>query len=137
MAMIPTLKMFATTVSTDPAYLEPIYAEVREFHRRGGTLLFGTDVGYMTDYSIEGELEGLARCGLDYRDVLAMLTTAPAERMGASSVSGSLSPGKRADLTILSADPSQSLRNFATVQAVVRSGKVLWQIANGAEGGGG
>jgi 3-hydroxyacyl-CoA dehydrogenase len=46
MAMTPTLKMFATTVTPDPAYLDPIYAEVRQFHSLGGTLIFGTDVGY-------------------------------------------------------------------------------------------
>ena len=49
MAMIPTLKMFATTVTTDPHYMDPIRAEVRRFHELGGQLLFGTDVGYMTD----------------------------------------------------------------------------------------
>ena len=49
MAMIPTLKMFATTVTTNPAYLQPIYDEVRTFHALGGQLMFGTDVGYMTE----------------------------------------------------------------------------------------
>lgn len=53
MAMIPTLKMFATTVTTKPEYLLPIYAEVRQFHELGGTLMFGTDVGYMTGYRTE------------------------------------------------------------------------------------
>jgi imidazolonepropionase-like amidohydrolase len=64
MAMIPTLKMFATTVTTNPRYLDPIYAEVRQFHGMGGTLIFGTDVGYMTDYTTEGEFEALGECGL-------------------------------------------------------------------------
>lgn len=45
MAMIPTLKMFRTTVTTKASYLDPIYAEVRRFHELGGELLFGTDVG--------------------------------------------------------------------------------------------
>ena len=47
MAMIPTLKMFTTTVTKDPHYMDPICAEVQQFHQLGGTLLFGTDVGYM------------------------------------------------------------------------------------------
>ena len=47
-SMIPTLKMFATTASTDPAFLHPIYAVVRQFHALGGDFIFGTDVGYMT-----------------------------------------------------------------------------------------
>jgi imidazolonepropionase-like amidohydrolase len=127
MAMSPTLKMFATTVTTDPAYLNPIYAEVRTFHSFGGTLLFGTDVGYMTDYSTEGEFEGLARSGLNWQDVLAMLTANPVARLGQADKKGSIAPGKLADLTILSSDPAADLTNFSRVQAVVRSGAVVWQ----------
>ncbi len=88
MAMIPTLKMFATTVSTKPNYLQPIYAEVREFHSLGGQLMFGTDVGYMVDYRTEDEFRALAQCGLTPRDILRMLTTAPAERFGVAKSQG-------------------------------------------------
>jgi len=126
MCMTPTLKMFATTVTTKPSYLDPIYAEVREFHRQGGTLIFGTDVGYMTDYTTEGEFEGLAKSGLDFRDVLAMLTTNPSNRMGVSADKGTIEPGKLADLTLLSADPATALTNFSTVTTVIRSGRVIW-----------
>jgi imidazolonepropionase-like amidohydrolase len=127
MAMIPTLKMFATTVTADPRYMDPICNEVRQFHELGGQLIFGTDVGYMTDYSTDGEFVELGKSGLDWKDVLAMLTTNPATRMGVSSSKGTVTPGKLADLTILSADPADGLTNFARVQAVVRSGWVVWQ----------
>lgn len=127
MAMIPTLKMFSTTVTTDPHYMDPICAEVQQFHQLGGQLLFGTDVGYMTDYSTDGEFVELGKSGLDWQTVLAMLTTNPAARLGASSTKGTITVGKLADLTILSADPAQNLTNFARVQAVVRSGKLVWE----------
>ncbi len=127
MAMIPTLKMFATTVTTDPSYIDPICAEVGQFHQLGGTLLFGTDVGYMTDYTTEGEFVELGRSGLDWKTVLAMLTTNPAARMGVSNRKGTVAEGKLADLTILDADPAADLKNFSRVRAVVRSGKVVWQ----------
>jgi imidazolonepropionase-like amidohydrolase len=127
MAMIPTLKMFTTTVTKDPHYMDPICAEVQQFHQLGGTLLFGTDVGYMTDYSTEGEYVELGKSGLDWKTVLAMLTTNPAARMGVSASKGSVSPGKLADLTILDTDPADGLTNFARVRAVVRSGRVVWQ----------
>jgi imidazolonepropionase-like amidohydrolase len=118
--------MFATTVTTNPAFLNPIYAEVRQFHSLGGTLLFGTDVGYMTDYSTEGEFEALAKCGLSTTDVLAMLTTNPAARMGVSSSKGTVTPGKLADLTVLDADPAAALTNFSRVRLVIRSGKLVY-----------
>lgn len=127
MAMIPTLKMFTTTVTTDPHYMDPICAEVQQFHQLGGTLLFGTDVGYMTDYSTDGEFVELGRSGLDWKTVLGMLTTNPAARMGVSDRKGTIRPGKLADLTILDADPADLLTNFSRVRAVVRSGKVIWQ----------
>ncbi len=127
MAMIPTLKMFASTVTTDPHYMDPICDEVRQFHALGGQLIFGTDVGYMTDYSTDGEFVELGRSGLDWKDVLAMLTTNPASRMGASEAKGTVAPGKIADLTILYADPAADLTNFSRVQMVIRSGRVLWE----------
>jgi imidazolonepropionase-like amidohydrolase len=127
MAMIPTLKMFTTTVTSDPHYMDPMRAEVHQFHQLGGILIFGTDVGYMTDYSTETEFEELAKSGLDFNTVLAMLTTNPAGRMGVSDRKGTVTPGKLADLTILDADPSTDLTNFSRVHAVVRSGKFVWQ----------
>jgi imidazolonepropionase-like amidohydrolase len=127
MAMIPTLKMFATTVSTDPAYLDPIYAEIRQFHSLGGQLIFGTDVGYMTDYTTNGEFEGLGKSGLNAMDILAMLTINPASRFGVSSQTGTVTAGKLADLTILDADPSDDLQNFAKVRMAVRHGSVIFQ----------
>jgi imidazolonepropionase-like amidohydrolase len=127
MAMIPTLKMFTTTVTSDPHYMDPICAEVGQFHQLGGTLIFGTDVGYMPDYTTDGEFVELGRSGLEWKTVLAMLTTNPAARMGVSDRKGTVTPGKLGDLTILDADPAAALTNFSRVRAVVRSGKLVWQ----------
>ncbi len=129
MSMIPTLKMFATTVTTKPSYLDPIDNVVRRFHAAGGTLLFGTDVGYMTDYSTGDEFRALTRCGLTPMDILRMLTTAPASRFGVSSDKGTLEPGKLADFVLLAGDPAADVNAFTEVQATVRSGKVLWRAA--------
>ena len=82
MAMIPTLKMFRTTVTAKSGYLDPIYAQVRRFHELGGELLFGTDAGYMTDYATIDEYRALKSSGLNGPEILHMLTTAPARRFG-------------------------------------------------------
>jgi imidazolonepropionase-like amidohydrolase len=100
---------------------------VQQFHQLGGTLLFGTDVGYMTDYTTEQEFVELGKSGLDWKTVLGMLTTNAAARMGVSDRKGTVTPGKLADLTILDADPADVITNFSRVRAVVRSGKVVWQ----------
>ena len=127
MAMVPTLKMFATTASKDPAFLDPIYAEVRRFHADGGQLIFGTDVGYMTDYSTEDEFRALEQSGLNAMDILRMLTTAPAERFGVTDQKGTIVVGKPADIVVLSADPESDVTNFAKVQTTVRSGQVVYR----------
>lgn len=129
-SMIPTLKMFATTVTTKPAYLQPIYDVVRRYREHGGNLLFGTDVGYMEDYSTADEYAALERCGLSPMDILQMLTRGPAVRMGVARVKGTLEVGKLADFVLLRSDPANGVNSFSNVVATVRSGKVIWRAAN-------
>ncbi len=124
--MIPTLKMFATTVTKKGSYLDPIYAVVRHFHADGGNLMFGTDVGYMADYSTADEFTALAGSGLTSMDILRMLTTAPAKRLGAAGEKGTLESGKLADFVVLGTDPARSESAFAEVRATVRSGQLIW-----------
>ncbi|MGD0589087.1 MAG: amidohydrolase family protein [Thermoplasmata archaeon] len=125
MAMIPTLKMFTDTVSARAEYVDPIYDVVREFRALGGELLFGTDVGYMTDYATEDEFQALTHAGVDARGILRMLTTAPTERLGLSKGVGTVVPGQRGDLVVLDADPMEDVSAFARIRATVREGRVL------------
>jgi imidazolonepropionase-like amidohydrolase len=127
MSMMPTLKMFATTASTDPAFLNPIYAIVRQFHVLGGDLMFGTDVGYMTDYTTEDEFAALTKSGLSARDILRMLTVAPAARFGVGALKGTVTPGKMGDLVVLDGDPIADVGAFSRVHFTVRSGRVVYQ----------
>ncbi|HTX84327.1 MAG TPA: hypothetical protein VME44_19245 [Streptosporangiaceae bacterium] len=76
--LVPTLDMFAQTVTRDRVYIDPIHASLNLFREEGGRLLFGTDVGYLPDHDPRGELAALDACGLGIDDVLAMLTTHPA-----------------------------------------------------------
>jgi imidazolonepropionase-like amidohydrolase len=127
MSMMPTLKMFATTASKDPKFLLPIYAIVRQFHELGGDLMFGTDVGYMRDYPIGEELSALAQSGLNNRDILRMLTVAPAARFGVGALKGTVTPGKLADLVVLDGDPGTDLSAFSRVKFTIRSGRVIYE----------
>jgi imidazolonepropionase-like amidohydrolase len=124
--MTPTLKMFAETASSNPEYLDPIYALVRKFHGMGGVLLFGTDVGYLHDYSTLEEFQALGRCGLDGWSILRMLTTAPAHRFGVGDSTGTVTVGCRADLVLLDSDPIQDIGAFSQVRATIRGGLVTY-----------
>jgi imidazolonepropionase-like amidohydrolase len=121
MSMIPTLKLFSGN-STIPR----IRAIVAKFHQFGGPLIFGTDTGFLTDYDLTEEYRQLSRAGLSFKDVLAMLTTAPVKRFGLKD-EGRIAPGESGDLTILSADPSsQGLTAFTQVRYTIRAGRVIY-----------
>jgi hypothetical protein len=66
MAMIPTLKLFSE--SNQIARIRQIVAQ---FYGEGGTLLFGTDTGFLTDYDVTEEYHQLALANLSFQDVLA------------------------------------------------------------------
>lgn len=133
MWMVPTLDMFARTVSREPGYLGPIDAALRTFVDAGGRLLFGTDVGYMSTDQIDGELTALERCGLGGRDILRSLTTAPAQALGLERA-GSVGTGRRADLTVLHCTDVPDPLDFAAVAMTIKDGHVVHDA--GASAGG-
>jgi imidazolonepropionase-like amidohydrolase len=121
MSMIPTLKLFS-----DEDTIPRIRAIVLKFHQLGGPLIFGTDTGFSTDYDLTEEYRQLQLAGLSFKDVLAMLTTAPAKRFGRKD-EGRVAAGQPGDLTILSADPAQSLTAFTQVRYTIRGGQVIFE----------
>lgn len=122
MAMVPTLKLF-----TDDSDIATIRSIVSKFHNLGGPLLFGTDTGFLTDYDMTEEYRQLYLAGLSYRDVLAMLTTAPAQHFHVSDHEGLIAPGMSGDLTILSSDPaSGGPAVFTHVRYTIRKGRILY-----------
>jgi len=123
MTIIPTLKLFSR--DDDIASIRGL--DYR-FHQLGGRLVYGTDTGFLPDYDQGEEFRQLTKAGFDFRDVLAMLTTAPAELFHLSEHEGKVMSGMRGDLTILSEDPASGyLEAFTEVRYTIRGGKVIWQ----------
>jgi imidazolonepropionase-like amidohydrolase len=123
MTIIPTLKLF----SGDDGI-----ARIREldyrFHQLGGKLVYGTDTGFLRDYDQSEEFRQLMEAGFGFREVLAMLTTDPAELFHLSQREGKVMPGMRGDLTILSEDPASGrLEAFTKIRYTIRGGKVIWR----------
>jgi len=122
MTIIPTLKLFS---------LDDNIADIRglayRYHQLGGRLVYGTDTGFLLDYDQSEEFRQLMQAGFGFRDVLAMLTTAPAELFHLSQREGKVLPGMRGDLTILSEDPASGHPEaFTKVKYTIRGGKVIW-----------
>ena len=132
MALIPTLTLFeveAKKFGEPPAELQgdmdAAVQQVSAYARAGGQILFGTDVGYTDAYDTTEEYRQLARA-LDWRQILAALTVAPAERFGYAAHKGRLAPGMDADLVVLDGDPSKDVTVFARVRLTIRAGHAIY-----------
>jgi imidazolonepropionase-like amidohydrolase len=127
-ALIPTFTLW-TTVSPDARAVERIetatVAQMKSYFSEGGTILFGTDVGFTSKYDTTQEFEFMGRA-MGWRDILASLTTNPSDYFKASS-KGRVAMDMDADLVILDADPATDVRNFAKVAYTIRGGKVIYR----------
>jgi imidazolonepropionase-like amidohydrolase len=126
-ALIPTLTLWTTVVS-DPAVQDQMVQagvnELKAYFSQGGTILFGTDVGFSTKYNTTQEFEFMGRA-MGWQDVLASLTTNPAEYFREPS-KGRVEKGLDADFVVLEGDPAADVRNFAKVAYTIRGGKVIY-----------
>jgi imidazolonepropionase-like amidohydrolase len=133
MALIPTLKLYTWDPARQGASAEMIkrvvgvaQQQLRLYLRAGGDILFGTDVGYVTDYSPKDEYVLMREAGLTFEQILSSLTTAPAKRFGAASRTGTLAAGMDADLVAIEGNPSADIAALVDVQYVYRKGKLLY-----------
>jgi imidazolonepropionase-like amidohydrolase len=92
-AVTPTLMLWKQ-------HAEDAVHQLRAWIANGGTVLFGTDAGAVPiDPAQEFALMGQA--GMNFRDVLATLTTAPAAFFGQTTTLGRIARGYQADLVAL------------------------------------
>jgi imidazolonepropionase-like amidohydrolase len=136
MSIVPTLKLLEYELAKEgvpaPTAAQLVKENVAEFGKfaaMGGQVLFGTDVGYMTDYDPVREYELLSQAGLTPMQILASLTTTPAARWKEQNRRGAIAAGQDADIVVLNADPAASPRNFADVRCVIRGGEVVYTAA--------
>ncbi len=130
-AVIPTLsfwryQMRHDRISAADAVEESAVGQLRSWVAAGGTVLYGTDLGWVTVYdpTVEYVLLGKA---MTFPQILASLTTAPAERFGDSAKLGRIAPGFIADLTVVRADPTKDIRALSVIDYTIRDGKVIYR----------
>lgn len=123
--VVPTLHMFAATHSSDADHLAALGESLRAFRAAGGHVLFGTDVGYLSDRDTRGEYEAVAAAGMTASDILRSLTVTPAAFFDGGAP-GRVAVGAPADLTVLAATSQPTPTDFAAVSAVVRAGRVVF-----------
>jgi imidazolonepropionase-like amidohydrolase len=102
------------------------FRQLHDFAQAGGTVLFGTDVGYVTDYSVQDEYEFMSKAGLNFSQILASLTTAPAAKFKLSAKTGVVAVGMDADVVVLKGDPATDIHQFDNVAYTILQGKIIY-----------
>ena len=132
-ALIPTLTLWEVELEKQHAsaederqFVQSGVNELKVYFEQGGTILFGTDVGYTQHYDTTEEYVLMAKSGMTWRDILASLTTNPATFFKAEHT-GQLAAGEAADLVVLDGDPASDVRNFANVDYTIRAGRVIYK----------
>jgi imidazolonepropionase-like amidohydrolase len=106
---------------------------VKALFDAGVPIVAGTD-GALPGHSLLRSLELYVEAGLTPMQALQSATKVPAMAMGLGADSGTLAPGKRADFSVLDADPLQDISRIRQVRWVAARGRILaapglWSIA--------
>lgn len=132
-ALVPTLTLFESEVRRNGMPAPEIARFVGHAQQQlaaaaagGVDVLFGTDAGYIQIFDTHREYQLMAAAGLDWRQILASLTTTPVEHFGDSAREGRLAPGMAADIVLLGSDPAASPDAFADVRMTIRAGEVIY-----------
>jgi imidazolonepropionase-like amidohydrolase len=135
MALTPTLTLWDVEAKKGNASPDDIEKgmsraaqQLEAFSRAGGQVLFGTDVGYIQQFDTSEEFTWMSRAGMSFQEILASLTTNPAQRFGYAPHSGRIAKGLDADLVVLSADPAQQASAFSKVHCTIRGGEVIYCV---------
>jgi len=112
---------------------------VRAFRDSGVTLLAGTDAGgsipMVPGWSLHDEMQLLVGAGLTPYEALRAATANSGEFFAQhfhAGASGTITPGARADLVLLDANPLVDIRNTRRIRAVVLRGELVARDAEGA-----
>ncbi len=121
-ALTPTLNLWKyflrhDRTSTQEQIVNTAIAQLRAWIAAGGSVLFGTDLGAV-DYDPGEEYALMAEAGMSFRQILASLTTAPAERFGVSKRFGRIAPGFEADIVALEDD-------LTAIRYTLRGGRIV------------
>ena len=110
------------------AMLEPRYQTIREMYDSGARVVASSDAGSTATRIDEFALllEFLVnRLEIPAAQVITSATSLAADAIGLGNETGSLEPGKKADVIILDGDPLADIRALQRVDTVIKDGRVV------------
>ena len=139
MSVVPTLTLWDVELqkhNSSPEVTQQIIAlavsQLHAYASAGGQILFGTDIGYIDHYDTTEEFQLMLRAGMTFPQILASLTTNPAQRFGYASHRGRIAPGFDADLVILKSDPTADVTALSHVAYTIRDGQIIFNSQSSA-----
>jgi imidazolonepropionase-like amidohydrolase len=133
-ALIPTLSLFTKLGRSlgmpgprIELFISTPLEQARAYSEAGGQIIFGTDLGFITDYAPTEEYILMERAGMSFRQILASLTTNPAERFGFSRRAGRIAPDMDADVVIIAGDPEVDIKALSNVKFTLRKGRIIYR----------
>jgi len=93
---------------------------VAVLHRSGVQIVAGTDT--LPGFGLHRELELYREAGIPASEILQIATLRAARLMKRDSDLGSIQPGKLADLTLVTGDPTQDISAVRNTKLVVKDG---------------
>ena len=97
-------------------------------HDKGIKILSGTDIpdfDLVAGKSLHRELELLVEAGINTSDVIKIATKNGVEALDLINQTGTIEPGKEADILILSANPVTDIENTKQIDAVISNGRII------------
>ena len=130
-ALTPTLTLWKyymrhDRLSAQEKVADTEVGQLRAWLATGGEVLFGTDLGAV-EYDPSEEYAMMAQAGMTFPQILASLTTAPAERFGDANKLGRIAAGFQADLAVFYQDPTANLRGLSQVKYTLSAGRIIYR----------
>jgi imidazolonepropionase-like amidohydrolase len=112
-----------TTADQMRARTDQSLAVIGALHKAGVTIVPGSDTG-LVGYGLHREIELYVQAGMTPMEAIQSATIVSARAMGLDRDSGTVEPGKRADLILVEGDPLVDIGALRHVSRVIANGRV-------------
>jgi imidazolonepropionase-like amidohydrolase len=123
---------FASMGSANPnSRMKDNLSLIGTLQKAGVPIVAGSDTG-LVGYGLLRELELYVAAGMTSAEAIASATIVPARAMGLDRDTGTIEPGKRADLILVPGNPLGNISDLRKVSTVIANGRMfdtakLWQ----------
>ncbi|HEY2498162.1 MAG TPA: amidohydrolase family protein [Candidatus Angelobacter sp.] len=131
----PELREGLETMGAPPQRTQQAAASFRQFlatvrllHEAGIPIVAGTDQA-VPGFSLDREIELYVKAGFTPMEAIQAATLAPARAMGMEKESGTIEPGKRADVILVDGNPLVNISDIRKVSMVFSAGKMYQPAA--------